>query len=193
MNRHRITGLLLFSVFTASAIAEEWEFPAQPPDVVFGTAALDAAPMLSPMSGMAGTPGMPFNLVMLAEQLDLTKDQRDQAGKIVDEATPKLRALMFRMIDARKAGKELKSGAATDQALRKHADEQGEIVSELTYLGLKARADLRALLTEEQRKKLDSFTEGRGPFFIQRFGAVGGFDPARLPALPNPGQRELKI
>ena len=54
------------------------------------------------------------------------------------------------------------------------------------------RADLRALLTEEQRKKLDSFTEGRGPFFIQRFGHTGSVDPAHMPR-GVAGVRELRI
>jgi len=188
---HRAISLLLLSFSVTSAVADPFEFPAPPPDVVFGTAALDAAPLLPPMGGMAGTPGMPFNLIMLAEQLELTPDQRDKAGKIVDEVTPKLRGLMFRMIDARKAGQELKSGNATDQALRKHAHEQGEIVAEFTYLGLKARSDLRALLTEDQRAKLDSFTEGRGPFFIQRLGALGSVDSVRLP-MPSAGPRGPK-
>jgi Spy/CpxP family protein refolding chaperone len=144
--------------------------------------------------GMAhAMPGVPFNLIVLAEQLELTPEQRDKAGKILDETTPKVRALMFRMMDARKAGNALKSGTAGDKDIRRHADEQGEIVAELTYLGLKARADLRALLTEEQRKKLDSFTEGRGPFFIQRFGHMGAFDPARLPVTAGAGVRELKL
>jgi Spy/CpxP family protein refolding chaperone len=138
-------------------------------------------PLPPPMGGsMFAMPGMPFNLIMLAEQLELTKEQRDRAGKILDETMPKLRALMFRMIDARKAGRELKSAEASDSDLRKHAEEQGEIVTELTYLGLKARADLRALLTEDQRKKLDSFGEGRGPVLIHRFGHMGSFDPAGM-------------
>lgn len=188
------TSLLLFSLFTASALAEEFEFATPPGDVLFGASEF-TMPLPPPMAGMGmaqAMPGMPFNLIMLAEQLELTPEQRDKAGKVLDETTPKVRALMFRMMDARKAGQALKSGQASDKDLRKHADEQGQIVAELTYLGLKARADLRELLTEEQRKKLDSFTEGRGPFFIQRFGHMGSVDPARMPR-GVAGVRELRI
>lgn len=194
MSCQRATGLLLFSLFTASTIAEEFEFATPPGDVLFGTGEF-SMPLPPPVAGMGmahAMPGMPFNLIMLAEHLDLTPEQRDKAGKLLDATTPKMRALMFRMMDARKAGQALKSAEASDKDIRKHADEQGEIVAELTYLGLKARADLRALLTDEQRRKLDAFTEGRGPFFIQRFGHMGAVDPARLPRGVN-GVRELRI
>ena len=197
MFSQRVTALLLSSLMAASANAEEFEFATPPGDVLFGASEFNM-PLPPPMVGMGmahampGVPGMPFNLIMLAEQLELTPEQRDKAGKVLDETTPKVRALMFRMMDARKAGNALKSGTASDKDIRRHADEQGEIVAELTYLGLKSRADLRALLTEEQRKKLDSFTEGRGPFFIQRFGHTGSVDPAHMPR-GVAGVRELRI
>jgi len=188
----RIAGLLLCSLFTASAVGEEFEFSMPPSDVLFGADEFNM-PLPPPMAGGMAMPGMPFNLVMLAEQLDLTPEQRDKAGKIMDEAMPKFRAVMFRMIDARKAAKELKSGAAADQDLRKHADEQGRIVADMTYLGLKTRADLRALLTEEQRAKLDAFSGDRGGVFIHRLGPVGSLGPTTLPLLPRGVTKELKL
>lgn len=191
------TLLLLLSVMSASAVAEEFEFETAPPDVLFAPGEFTMPlPMGGTMFGMPalhGIPGVPFNLIMLAEHLELTGEQREKAGAILDETTPKLRGLMFRMIDARKAGRDLKSGEASDRDLRAHADEQGKIVAELTYLGLKARADLRALLTAEQRRKLDTLTEGRGPFMIRGFAAPGSIDPAHMSPLPAAGVRARKI
>ena len=197
MSNHRATGLLLCWLFTASAAADEFEFSTPPPDVLFGADTFNL-PLPPPvaggmaMSSAMAMPGMPFNLIMLAEQLDLTAEQRDKAGRIMDETMPKLRALMFRMIDARKAAKDLKSGATSDKELRAHADEQGRIVADLTYLGLKARSDLRAVLTEEQRTKLDAMSGDRGGFFIHRFGKMGGIDPTAMP-LPGAVRKELEI
>jgi Spy/CpxP family protein refolding chaperone len=191
MPRRHFTVLLLASLAAAPAAAGELEFE-PPPDVLFGAGEFNMP--LPPTGGaMHAMPGMPFDLVMLAEHLELTPEQRDKAGLIMDETMPKLRALMFRMIDARKAGRELKTGDASDQELRKFADGQGEIVAEMTYLGLKARSDLRALLSEEQRRKLDAFGDRRGPFVMHRFGHMGGMDPAGMPSAPGARAKELKL
>lgn len=191
MPLRRCAVLLLASLAAAPLAAGEFEFE-PPPDVLFGAGELNMP--LPPMGGaMHAVPGMPFNLILLAEQLELTPEQRDKAGKIMDEMMPKMRALMFRMIDARKAGRELKAGDASDQELRKFADGQGEIVAGMTYLDLKARSDLRALLNEEQRRKLDAFGDQRGQFFIHRFGHMGGVGPGGMRSTPAGGAKELKF
>ena len=115
-----------------------------------------AAPLPPSSPGMMG--GEPFPLVLMAERLDLDQKQREQAGRIMDETMPKMRDLMFRMIDTHKALEAFAESGNTDaKALRKLADEQGKIVADMTYLRMKARADFRALLTDDQKAELDQF------------------------------------
>jgi Spy/CpxP family protein refolding chaperone len=163
MGRKVLFGSLLAVAMSATAAME---FPAPPPAPPVPGHFL-VAPHFpgSPMGG-----GLLMNLVMLAEELDLTPEQRKKAGEIMDRAAPKLRELMFRMVDNRKALNELATKDVDDRELRRLTKEQGEIVSGMTYLHLRSRADLRALLTAGQREKLD---EIRGGHF-RTFGRVHG-------------------
>jgi Spy/CpxP family protein refolding chaperone len=97
-----------------------------------------------------------MHLVMLAERLELSKDQREALGKIVDEAMPKMRDLMFRMGDARKElDTALEGQGKDDSALRALADAQGKLHADLLFLQLSTRQRMRQLLTEEQRAQLE--------------------------------------
>lgn len=114
-------------------------------------------PMMMPMP-MAGDP---MHIVRLAEELDLSPDQRKQVGAIMDSTTPKLRDLMFRMADARKALHDYKDGDKKDEAaLRKITDEHGKVMSEMMFLTMKMHDDMHAVLTEDQLKKLKDHMHG---------------------------------
>jgi len=111
----------------------------------------DAMPMMDPM-----------HLVMLAERLDLSKEQREALGKIADETTPKMRDLMFRMGDARKELDAALEGQDRDEAaLRGLADAQGKLHADLLFLQLSTRQRMRKLLNDEQRAQLDGGMFGR--------------------------------
>ena len=104
-----------------------------------------AMPMLDPM-----------HLVMLAERLDLSGEQREALGRIADEATPKIRDLMFRMGDARKElDVALEGQGKDDAALRALADAQGKLHADLLFLQMSTRQRMRKLLNDEQRAQLD--------------------------------------
>lgn len=110
-------------------------------------------------------PTDPVQLVMLSERLDLTVEQRQSIGRIVDETAPKLRDLMFRMQDTRRELDGALEAGVDDAALRKLADTQGRLHADLLYLQMSTRSKLRALLNDEQRGKLeDAAFAGRGPF-----------------------------
>jgi len=105
----------------------------------------EAMPMMDPM-----------HLVMLAERLDLSGEQREALGKIADEATPKMRDLMFRMGDARKELEAALEGKGKDDAaLRGLADAQGKLHADLLFLQMSTRQRMRKLLNDEQRAQLD--------------------------------------
>ena len=112
----------------------------------------------------------PMHLVRMAEELDLSADQRKQVGAFMDATVPRMRDLMFRMVDARKALDEYTDGEKKDDAaLRKITDEHGKVMSEMMYLGIKTHTDMHAVLTAEQLQKMDEFKRGRHGFGGHKF------------------------
>ena len=106
-------------------------------------------------------PTDPMHLVLLAERLELSREQREALGKIADEVTPKMRDLMFRMGDARKELETALEGQGKDEpALRVLADAQGKLHADLLFLQLSTKQRMRKLLTEEQRAQLEEGMSG---------------------------------
>ena len=116
------------------------------------------------MAGRHG-PGMmvgdmgSMRLVRLAERLDLTKDQRNSIAKIIDNTQPKMRDNMFKLMDTRKAMRELLDGKTKvdDRKLRSLTRDQGDAMADLMYLRLKMHNDIRKVLSDEQLAKLENF------------------------------------
>ncbi len=170
MNRKLITLLVPALLVLAPLVAgagdrftfPEFDFPSDP------------MPPMPPHHGMFVAGGFPDEtlsadpgqMVRLAQRLALTPEQRQAYGRIMDEAAPKMRDLLFRMQDTRG---ELEAALDADDkdetALRKLADTQGRLHADLLYLQLATRAKLRALLDDAQRAKLEDGEFGRhGPF-----------------------------
>lgn len=118
---------------------------------------------MGPMFMDRGMMGDDMHLVMMAEKLNLTSDQRDKIGKIMDAAHSQMRDLLFKMMDAHKEIRNLTHGAAKpdDAKLRELADQQGKLAADMMYLAWKSRADMRAVLTPDQLKRFDSFHKDR--------------------------------
>jgi Spy/CpxP family protein refolding chaperone len=110
-----------------------------------------------------GMIGDDMHLVMMAEKLNLSSEQRDKIGKIMDTAHSQMRDLLFKMVDMHKEVRSLTRGAAKadDAKLRQLADQQGKLTADMMYLCWKSRADMRAVLTPDQLKKLDSYHRER--------------------------------
>ena len=128
-----------------------------------------------PLPSLMGHIGGPMpsdtrGLVMLAEKLELTVDQRNSLGKLMDESTPKKRELMFQLADTHKEMRVLmEQDAVKEDKLRMLADQQGRLHADLLFNGLLTRSRMLALLTAEQRARLDEH-KSLGP-------AHGGFGP----------------
>jgi len=92
--------------------------------------------------------------------LDLTEAQRDQIFKIHHDQAPACRDQMKKV---RSSSDELKKLAAADKvdpaALRRAADAQGKAVSDLAVMRVQTANRVRAVLTPEQRTKLDQQRE----------------------------------
>jgi len=100
-------------------------------------------------------PGM--HLFKMVEKLDLSVEQRSEVGSLMDETMPQMREFAFGMMDDRKALRELTEGDSYDEArVRQIAERIGDRVTEMVVAGTRTMAEMRALLTEEQREKLAS-------------------------------------
>lgn len=104
-----------------------------------------------------------MDIMRMAERLNLTKDQRNKIGKIIDEARPKMRDNAFALMDNRKELHTLmKEDKPDDRKLRSVTRKQGELMADMMYLRIKMREDIRSVLTDEQRNMMK---ERKGRFF----------------------------
>ena len=96
-------------------------------------------------------------------RLELTEAQRDQVFKIFHEQAPAMRE---HAKAAREASRELRAAAAStsfDRArARTLADAQAKAIAEMAFLRADAMSRVVAILTPEQRQKLQELRE-RGP------------------------------
>ena len=122
-----------------------------------GLPMLAAAPGMPPM-GMPHV-GMPLMVMPppFLRALDLTREQRDAMFKVVHESMPAIRDLIEADI---KALDELRVLAKIDtfdaNKVRILADAHGQVRSMLVQKHAEVDAKMRAILTPEQRKKLDA-------------------------------------
>jgi periplasmic protein CpxP/Spy len=96
-------------------------------------------------------------------RLDLSEAQRDQVFKILHDQAPAIRE---QAKAARRAGQELRQAALSggfDRArARQLADVQAKALSEMALLRADTMSRVVALLTPEQRQKLQQHNERRG-------------------------------
>ena len=112
-----------------------------------------------------GHPGMgpEARIDRMAEALDLTKEQRAKVRAIVDKARPQTRELRDQLSDKRKELHALmQQEAPKDRDIRKIADDQGKLIADLIVQRTKVKSEIRAVLTPEQREKLQQRFEHRG-------------------------------
>jgi Spy/CpxP family protein refolding chaperone len=114
-----------------------------------------ALPAHAHRGGMDGAGGGPGGMRML-RQLDLTQEQRDQAFKIFHEQAPAFRE---RAQAARAAQDALRKAALDPSAdagrIRQLADEVGKAHAEMAVMRAETVRRVTALLTAEQRQKLE--------------------------------------
>jgi Spy/CpxP family protein refolding chaperone len=99
----------------------------------------------------------------MADILDLTKEQRDKVRAIVDKSTPQTCELRDKMTDNRKQLHTLmQQGNAKEADVRKLADAQGKLLADMIVQRTKVRNEINAVLSPEQREKLQQRFEQRG-------------------------------
>jgi Spy/CpxP family protein refolding chaperone len=134
----------------------------------YGPGAMGAGPQ-----GMGfGGPGMGYGphrmdpearIERMADMLDLTKEQRDKVRAIVDKSRPQTRELRDKMADNRNQLRTLaQQGSPKEADVRKLADTQGKLMADMIVQRTKVRTEIHAVLTPEQREKLQQRFEQRG-------------------------------
>ncbi len=97
----------------------------------------------------------PMHLFKLADELELTEQQRDEIGALMDSNKSILRDAMFEMMDNRKELKALiQEDTVSDEELRVFTEEQGKLIADMMYMRIKMLTDIKTVLTDEQREKL---------------------------------------
>ncbi len=109
----------------------------------------------------------------MAEALDLTTEQRDKVRAIVDKLRPQVRELRDKLTDNRKQLRALaQQGNAKEADVRKLADAQGKLVADMIVQRTKVHNEIHAVLTPEQREKLQQRFERRGRWWGADAGSI---------------------
>ena len=91
----------------------------------------------------------------MAEALDLTTEQRDKLRAIVEKSRPQARELRHKMVENRTQLHRLtQPGGATEADVRRLADAQGRLVTDMIVHRTRVRKEIDAVLTPEQREML---------------------------------------
>ena len=94
--------------------------------------------------------------------LDLTEAQRDQIFKIHHDQAPAFREQMKKVRAARESLQALaRADRLDDAAVRRAADAQAKAISDLAVMRVQTHNKVRALLTAEQKQKLDQMRDKR--------------------------------
>lgn len=94
--------------------------------------------------------------------LNLTEAQRDQIFKIHHDQAPAFREQMKKVRASREELQKLARADPFDPAaVRRAADAQAKAISEMAVMRVQAASQVRALLTPEQKAKLDQMREER--------------------------------
>lgn len=124
-----------------------------------------------------GTPPAPAEMVerrvqMLTTRLELTAAQQAQAKTIFTEEANAIQALSSKWTEARDAMEKAVKTTGLDADIERAAAALGALETQTATIRGKAQAKFRAILTPDQKTKLDSMEEGgrgMGP------GRMGGF------------------
>ena len=102
------------------------------------------------------------HLSRAAEKLELSDEQLDQMFAVADGSRGELRELMLQMHDNQKALREMTRLENYDaDAVSDLATTQGDLTARMIVLGTRMRAEIMAILSPEQRSKVEDFKEHR--------------------------------
>lgn len=123
----------------------------------------------------------PHRFIKMIHHLDLTREQHEQIGSIMDEQRPKMRGFMLDMMDAKSALQDiLKSPNYDPAAVESLVTSQAANAESMFVDAGSAFAKIAGVLTPEQRQQLAERLERRGRWG-EKHGHGGGKGDHRLP------------
>lgn len=128
--------------------------------------------------GASGEPGpLALRFRALADTLDLDRDQRERVRAILGASGGEIRDAVGRVGEARRALLELVlEEAPGERLIRQAAGRLGEAVGDASLLTARIVAEIRPLLTPEQRERLGAL---RGRREARRGDARPGWNPGK--------------
>ena len=106
-----------------------------------------------------------FNVDRMAKQFNLTDDQRTQIEAIVEASKPQMIELGDKMKANGEQLRELTQQSPLNEAeVRRVADAQGDLKTEMIVLRAQQRAKIDAVLTDEQRAQLKEMRDKKGGY-----------------------------
>jgi Spy/CpxP family protein refolding chaperone len=117
-------------------------------------------------------PGGVVGASALADRLDLSKEQRKKIRDVMDKARAKSRELGEDMYRNREDMQDTMTDKGYGPEYDKLAHHQGELIGDMMVLRAKVRADVEAVLDDDQKKEYRKLSHG---FPGHRFGG-GGWD-----------------
>ncbi|MGE0372770.1 MAG: Spy/CpxP family protein refolding chaperone [Gammaproteobacteria bacterium] len=155
------TGVLLAAMTaTGVALAHDGYPGPRAPGPEYGWFGYDR-----PHHGPRGHHGM-SGLSYLAEELDLSTEQRKTIRDIMDKSRSQARELGESMVENREQMDEVLDDKGYGADFDKLARRQGELIGEMIMLRAKTRARIEGALTEEQRERFRDYAGDsceRGP------------------------------
>ncbi|RME35579.1 MAG: periplasmic heavy metal sensor [Gammaproteobacteria bacterium] len=104
------------------------------------------------------------HLEKLADELDLSPEQRDRIRELMEQQRPQMRAWREAMRDTHRRLRELERAPTFDeQAIRQLAEQQARTMAEMRVEKAKMHHEIARLLTPEQRERFERMRPRKGP------------------------------
>jgi len=131
----------------------------------------EARPLRMLVSGQFG------RLLTLRSELDVTTEQRQQIRGIVKNHRQEIAAALKPVAEKRRALRDATLAEnANEAAIYAAADELGKAIGDAAVVGAKIKAEIRPVLTPEQREKIEQFRQ-QSETAVDKF-LTGMADPA---------------
>lgn len=127
------------------------------PDDIEGLRAGSGMPFggMAKLAELNGYPG-PRHVLDLAEDMDLTEEQKTQIETIYEDMNREAKKLGEQIIEIEKElNDKFADGSVTDEYLKEKVDESAEIYGQLRYVHLKTHLQMMDILSKEQADKYD--------------------------------------
>lgn len=98
----------------------------------------------------------------MAEQLELTDDQREQWENLHEVHHPRMREIHKEMQEHRKALKEASTNGFNEAEAEAAARQIGALTAEASLLKARMHSEVNEILTEEQREEFNQMHDKRG-------------------------------